>query len=277
MNEKDTLETLEILKNGNTTSKSQSIQLYKWCFTFNNYEKNDIIEIKNTFNSICKKYVFQEETGENGTKHLQGSIWLNKKMRPSEFKLSKKIHWEKMRNEKACENYCSKENTRTGEIFTLGFPKPLKLITNLYPWQQNIKDICLTEPDDRTINWYWEPIGNIGKTQFIKYMIFHHKVLYCCKGKYADIINLAFNQDMNETDVVMFNLPKEDKAKISYSALECIKDGLICNTKFETGSKIFNSPHVFVFSNFPPDTEKLSKDRWNIVELKVGELGQESV
>jgi hypothetical protein len=55
--------------------------------------------------------------------------------------------------------------------------------------------------------------------------------------------------------------------KVSYSSIECIKNGMITNTKYETGFKVFNPPHVVVFSNFPPDEEKLSADRWNIKEI----------
>jgi hypothetical protein len=43
---------------------------------------------------------------------------------------------------------------------------------------------------------------------------------------------------------------------------------MICNTKYETGVKVFNSPHIFVFANFPPDKpDELSNDRWIIKEL----------
>ena len=41
-------------------------------------------------------YAFQEETGEQGTPHLQGIISLKKKMRDTEFNLPSKIHWENL-------------------------------------------------------------------------------------------------------------------------------------------------------------------------------------
>jgi len=49
--------------------------------------------------------------------------------------------------------------------------------------------------------------------------------------------------------------------------LESIKNGLIVNTKYETGSKLFNSPHIIVFSNMSPDVSAMSMDRWKIICL----------
>ena len=65
----------------------------KWCFTFNNYEEGDIDKIISSDSSI--KYSIGKETGENGTKHLQGYIEFDVKKRPTSiFKFTNKIHWE---------------------------------------------------------------------------------------------------------------------------------------------------------------------------------------
>ena len=69
---------------------------------------------------------------------------------------------------------------------------------------------------------------------------------------------------MVKTNLVVFDLPRNNGNKISYSALESIKNGLIVNTKYETGSKLFNSPHIIVFSNMQPDVTAMSGDRWVI-------------
>lgn len=254
-------------KSGNTKQISPSIH---WCFTLNNYTEEDILTLCSSDSS--EKYIFQEETGENGTPHLQGYMEFKTKVRPKSVFKNDKIHWEKTRDVKKSIVYCSKEETRTGKIFNknIYIPKPLKVITQLYPWQKAIEEIYNTEPDDRKINWYWEPDGNIGKTAFIKYMLTKYKALYCSGGKLADIMNLAFNTKWDEgVKGVFFNIPRCHKGHISYAALENIKDGLVCNTKYETGVVMFDSPHIFVFANFPPnDEEELSKDRWNIVRIE---------
>lgn len=273
---KTDLETLEILENGNTSSpkskeKKQCTQLLKWFFTFNNYTDNDIVIIETVFKVICKKYVFQQEIGKKcGTPHLQGNIWLKKKMRPSEFKLDKRIHWEATRNEAAALDYCKKSDTSVDgcDPYMWGWPKAIKCIEKLYKWQENIVEIVKNEPDDRKVYWFWEEEGGIGKSQFVKYMVINHKVLFCNGGKRNDIINLVFNNDMDKCNCIMWDIPRCAEGSVSYAAIEEIKNGLVCNTKYETGTKVFNSPHVICFANFPPRNKKaLSADRWDITYL----------
>lgn len=251
---------------GNTISPSsfQIAPAIRWCFTLNNYENNDISSIVLCFNNKCKFAIIGKEVGELGTPHLQGYCEFKTKCRPKGL-LSDRIHWEKAKgNRDANVNYCSKESV----IFTLGMPKPIKIIENLYEWQSKCERLALTEPDDRKIYWYWESNGNVGKSAFIKYMIVKHKVLFCSGGKHTDIMNLVFNQDMNVCNCVIFDIPRANRGHISYASLESIKNGMVCNTKYETGVKVFNSPHLFVFANFPPDdTEQLSEDRWVITQL----------
>lgn len=275
------VETLGKGGEGNTSSspptKSRGSQLINHFFTFNNYNDHEGGDPNNVYNILKNhpkvlKFVFQEEVGEEGTPHLQGNVICKPKQacRWSEFGLSNAIHWEKTRKEKNAMEYCQKDETRAGKTYSWGFPKPLKIITELRPWQNELLEFSLTEPDDRTVLWIHDDKGGIGKTAFIKYMVHHHNALVCGSGKNADIINFIFNADMDQSNCVFFTLPRADRGKISYAAIESIKDGLISNTKYETGQKIFNPPHVIILANYPPDhPEKLSADRWMIRDLSV--------
>lgn len=256
------------VENGNTIHSPRVNQLTKWCFTWNNYNDGDIELLLNKLPYICKKYIFQPEKGVSGTKHLQGSIWLKKKMRFSEFNLPKQIHWSKMRNEEACITYCSKDATKDGLTYSFGIPKPIQIITTLYTWQKEIENIYFTEPDNRTVYWYYDRIGNAGKSAFCKYMSVKHKVPVVQGGKLNDLINIIFNLEMTEVTMIIFDIPRNNGNKISYSAVECIKNGMITNTKFETGIKVFNNVHVIIFSNDKPDETQLSSDRWIIKKIK---------
>jgi len=181
---------------------------------------------------------------------------------------SSKGHYEKLKKEDAV--YQLKLETRKpdGRCWTKGLPKPIKIITALRDWQLRIEQLILSEPDNRKIYWFWEPVGGIGKSDFVKYSIVKHKVLFCDGGKKSDLINLVFNQNMDETTCVIWDLPRASRGSISYATLEAVKNGMVCNTKYETGVKIFNSPHIIVFANFPPENpEQLSSDRWVIEEL----------
>lgn len=257
----------QVENEGNTephSPKKQPTRKTFYCFTV--FYDNNYDEIIEQLKSISKKGIVGKEIcPTTNKKHLQGFVALNKAMRISELKITGNPHWETCKgNEEQNIKYCSKEK----DFIKWGFPKPIKVIENLYKWQSDIECKFLQEPDDRTINWYFEPKGNIGKSAFIKYMIVKHKVLYCSGGKHSDIMNLVFNQDMDDCRGVFFDIPRANSGHISYSSLESIKNGMVCNTKYETGVKVFNSPHVFVFANFPPeDLESLSSDRWNIINL----------
>uniref|UniRef100_UPI00404898B3 hypothetical protein n=1 Tax=Polynucleobacter sp. TaxID=2029855 RepID=UPI00404898B3 len=258
------------LGDGNNVSSpdNQTVNaLYKYDFVINNYSEEEVCQVKETILKLAKKGGFGKEVGESGTPHLQGAIWLNKKMRITSLAKESgfaRASFRAIRNDEAMIKYIQKD----GDAWTYKFPKEIKIITELYPWQKKIEELCLTEPDDRTINWYWEDTGNVGKSAFCKYMVVKYKALYCCGGKLSDIINLVFNCNMDETSVVIFDIPRATQGKVSYSALESIKNGLVCNTKYETGVKVFNAPHIICFANFPPEEpEKLSDDRWVIEEL----------
>lgn len=254
--------------NGNTVDPGSSKNAcYRYDFVLNNWEEEECANIQTFIREKCKKGGYGKEVGESGTPHLQGAIWLKVKERITSLKKEAgfaRASFRPMRNEKALEAYIQKD----GDAWLHGFPKPIRIIKELRPWQAEIEQLCLTEPDERTINWFWEPIGGIGKSAFCKYLVIKRQALYCSGGKHSDLMNLVFNQDMDATEIVIFDIPRAHKGHISYSALESIKNGLVCNTKYETGSKVFNSPHIIVFANFPPeDMSMLSEDRWNIVEL----------
>lgn len=269
-----------VVGNTNQQPKKQISPAKNWCFTFNNFEEKDISLLVSSFSSNCSKFIFENEIGENGTSHLQGYILFDKKRRPSELKLNNKIHWEKCKgNEQDNINYCSKDfrdNVKNCKIYkseNIRIPRPLKIINDLKKWQMDLKNILLEEPEDRKIIWVHENIGNVGKSAFSKYMVVKHDALYITEGKKSDIINIVYNYVINkDLDILILDVPRDNGNKISYKSLEEIKNGLICNTKYETGNKVINAPHIVVFSNSPPDTEKFSADRWEIFEIKNNEL-----
>lgn len=245
-------------------------QLIFWFFTFNNYSPDDIFILETKFKQICVKYIFQEETGEAGTPHLQGTIQLKKKMRWTQFNLDKRIHWEKAKNIEACFNYCQKDNTRTGKIYRYGIRKPLKLINPNREFQKLILEIVDSEPDDRTIHWFWEETGCIGKSQFVKYIVAKHNAIFIDEGEKKDIMNTTLTEynKGHELHLFMIDIPRANANKCSYKAIESLKNGMIYSPKYEGGYILFNSPHIMIFANAPPKTEKLSSDRWKIYKIE---------
>jgi len=261
-------------------TKKQPAPRKHYCFTFNNYENSSSSSrVCDSLREIAKKFVFQEETGENGTPHLQGYVELTSKRRITELKkrLGDKIHWEVCRNIEDSIKYCQKDETRTGAVYKWGFPREVKTITNLRCWQAKIRDMLLEEPDDRTIVWIYDPVGCNGKTMLLKYLVVKYGCIFTSGGKNGDIINLIFNNKdymtVNHNPIVLWNLPRTiEPSYISYNALESIKDGCISNNKFECSSFVCPNPHVVVFANCLPNFGSLTEDRWKVFTINDNDL-----
>lgn len=269
---------------GNTLVRSRG-----WVFTLNNYVKDDIENLTQKF--MTHSYVFQEETGKNGTKHLQGCVkFSNARTFKSVKKLiSDRCHLEKCNHWIESTKYCSKLETRTGLVYTnlrLGSAKDPLVSREPNSLQKHILDIHNSEPDDRSIYWYCDLKGNTGKTTLAKHLCINYKseVLYL-SGKSADCkfgITGFVKNEKNNLKTVIFDFTRSQEDYISYEALESIKNGIFFNTKYESEMIVYDCPHVIVLANFMPNMDALSEDRWKIFEisatgdvLEFGELNDE--
>lgn len=236
----------------------------RWIMTLNNYTEEELIHISSVVPLYCKFAIISKEIGEeNGTPHLQGYVEFKHKSRPiSVFNKTNRISWRKALGSRD-QNivYCTKENR------WLEFPEEEKIecitYNELYKWQRELLDIYNQKPDHRKIHWFWG-LGNIGKSEMVRYLYLNHKVPFSYGGCVNDVMNLAFN-NIGKAKAFVFSLTRKKRNHISYDALEQLKDGLISNNKYETGCKGINRPHVFVFANFPPeedeDEENMSADK----------------
>jgi len=262
-------------KNGNNEPSSgivitQPPPICKYDLVLNNYSSEEYEKIVGHLSSlgVSKKFIVAKEVGElENVPHLQCYVHWSKPMRITAIhKIPgfERVSMRECRNEQALIDYCKKD----GDFIAYGFPKPIKIISTLRPYQQQIVDLYLTEPDDRKVYWFWEPTGNFGKSALVKYLCVTYGVLFCDGGKKADLINLVFNNDMDNCRCVVWDLPRGTKGNVSYATIEAVKNGLICNTKYETGYKYFNTPHIFIFANYEPDKpDELSHDRWVITKI----------
>lgn len=263
-------------ENGNTkhSRKKQISPAKGWCFTFNNYSSEDPKIIHDVLIKECKKFIFQKEIGEQGTPHLQGFAEFNKKIRPDSLKLNKTIHWEKCRNKEASIEYCKKSETATGEIYTnIKFKKEIKTLDEnmLRNWEIDIINIINKEPDDRKIYWYWENKGNSGKSTFVKYLCIKYGALLL-SNKSSDmkygIVKYMEKNDGCYPEIIIIDIPRSISSDfISYTGIEEIKNACFFSTKYESDMVIGNCPHLFIFANEEPNKDKLSLDRWAIVNI----------
>ena len=292
MSDSEQMDVLEMeqmeIGGGNTKLPQKRVsQAKRWCFTYNNYSIVEMEQLEHVFKTLSEVegFIFQEEVGDGsagdtaaGTPHLQGYFEFKGKGRWSQLKLnSKRCHFEKAKGSRA-QNvaYCSKERTWIGseKKFSRNFkPKrALKVLKEeqLTEWQKGIIANIQEEPDDRTLNWFWSKAGNVGKTTFCKYLT-HTFGAIALGGKAADCRN-GVASHLEKTgecpEFVVMPIPKSfDPTYVSYEAMENVKDMYFYSGKYEGGMVCGNCPHVYVFSNFCPDVEKMSEDRWNIVEI----------
>lgn len=242
-----------------------------WFFTLNNYSEDDIQEIRGIKCSIVPRFVFQEETGESGTPHLQGYIQFATKKRPKGIFKNKRIHWEKVRNVRKAIEYCQKEDTRTGKVFYRGIePKYTVKINRWEPWMYKVRSIVEAEPDCRKIHWIWEAVGNRGKTLLSKWLFLNMPNVVILSGKAADMKN-AIVQYIQTNHVhprtILINIPRSSAKWVSYAGIEVIKDMLFYSGKYEGGMVCGPNPHVIVMANEPPDRESVSDDQWDVINI----------
>lgn len=265
----------------------------RYCFTMHLMDRTIdqmIEECKGLVENLCKKYIFQvEQCPCTKNIHIQGYMVLKSRMRITQLnKIFKGCHFENCRGTEADNiKYCSKQESAVDGygIYTKDIEAfrwkavTLKLYTNLLPWQHEYFEIFKSNEYniERHVIWIWEPIGKCGKTSFCKYLAARCGATVLQNGTSGDLRNLIFNTDMMIEDKTIVSNFSRCTEKINYQILEDIKDGIVCNLKYETGSKIFNSPHLVVFANAMPEIEKLSLDRWLIYEIKLNHLVKKSI
>lgn len=276
--QKEKVESLEDSNSKLSSKPSKIVQSKYWSFTWNNYTEKGAKDLEILLKSKCAKFRFQSEVGASGTPHLQGHVEMTKKGRWSEFKAPKDIHWDRVRNIKASEAYCIKNDTWDGKIrVEYGFPKPKKEYIvipdeKLYPWQKSVIQSISQPPDDRIVNWIYDPIGGNGKSIFGKYI--DHKFknsLVINNGSMKDIAYILKTKqddpefDINDMIVIMIDIPRSlDDERINYTLIEKFKDGFVTSPKFESCILKFNPCHMWILSNAIPEMHKLSQDRWRV-------------
>lgn len=250
---------------GNTRIRSRG-----WTFTLNNPENNDGTQMAHLFKTLGVKFLFQEETGELGTKHFQGVIYYNNPVEWNTVKqLDNRIHWEKCKNVIASLKYCSKSETRTGNIWNNGFDNYLPVKSDFdfnlaSDWQLNILNMIKNPPDKRKIYWYWSKLGSVGKTTLAKHICLNNNKALYVNGNCKDILYAAAK---NKPEIVIFGIPRDKENYVSYNAIESLKDGIYFSSKYESDMVIMKSPHIIIMANFEPDMSKLSIDRWEVINV----------
>ncbi|AXH75478.1 MAG: putative viral replication protein [Cressdnaviricota sp.] len=144
--------------------------------------------------------------------------------------------------------------------------------TVLWSWQSRLLELLLELPHPRRVYWFWESVGNKGKSFMARYLATTHGALILEAGRKVDLAHI-FVTTIPTPKIVIFDLArtaapleevKSSPIDVVYSLMESIKNGYIISTKYDSKGLSFAVPHVVCFANFEPDQTKMSSDRWQI-------------
>lgn len=277
-------QTVVVAGRGNNDTRPSRICRY--IFTFNNYKSEYLVYFKDKLDEICKAYCYQSEIGkETKTKHIQGVIWLHRKMAMSTVNtiFGNKLWMNPCKDWAKAILYCQKDDTYDGvcremKNIKAEIIKPVLLLPydepNVkYPWQWMMEHKLLGDVERRKIIWV-KSKGGCGKSSFTRYMKikYNKRVISFTNCKTADIAKcLSGRIEAKNIDILnpifIMDIPFDKIGKINYSCLEELKNGSVFSPKYESQEIMFGYPHVIIFANCYPDYNRLTKGRWQIYHI----------
>ena len=236
--------------------------------------------------SLCKKYSFQLEQGsETGYKHYQGRFSLIKKHRKND--LMKLFTIIKVPNylEPTVEGvhikgdlfYVLKDETRLEGPWderdsNKYIPRQYQnLMDKLMPFQRQIFDSGEVF-DTRSINLIFDTNGNNGKSTIsVLCQLMGHGIdmppVNDANLLVQSLCDICEAKKLRNPSPICLDLPRamaKDRLYGLYTAIEQIKKGKLYDFRYSYKEWWIDSPQIWVFSNFLPDLDMLSADRWKI-------------
>lgn len=264
--------------------------LYRHCFTIADDEKE--LEHGGVSAGLvrcsAKRWIFQKEVGKvAGKLHWQGRVQLETKKRCTtllrELSTSLSIAPERITIRPEADavgsfNYCCKEDTRVGGPWAdspIYLGKDLTCMSKPLPWQTSVIDLVRSEPDDRSIYWICDPVGNNGKSKLCKWLRWKKLATRVPLGTATQIKTSVIEKGAARCYLV--DLPRVrggDESRFAlFSAIEDIKNGWVESSMYGKDAELMmEPPHVVVFSNEMPDFGMASVDRWRVYTLEKGVL-----
>jgi len=136
----------------------------------------------------------------------------------------------------------------------------------LRQWQTACLNICQQPATGRKVSWFWESVGNVGKSFMARYLALHHQALIVRAMKKADMLHVL-SKRITEANIVVFDLTRSTEAgavEVVYEVIEQLLDQVISSGKYDSQTVWFETVHIIVFANFEPNRGTMSLDRWDV-------------
>jgi len=251
-------------------------------------------EITKRLHQLGKKFVFQQEIGEeNSYLHWQGRVSLWKKttvkkatdyfreLFPGDGDYRFKPLSENCLLSGNVFNYVMKLASRVdGPWSDRDVPAyvPRQYAKTPYPWQQAILDSSQVF-DTRHINVLVDGPGNLGKSTLVGIARFRHGWMTLnCLDDGKRLMETACDKliaSQNRTPHFMIDIPRaiDNRGKAGvFAAIEMLKSGVAEDSRNSYKEWAFDSPTIWVFTNNDVPLKYFSDDRWIFWEIKDDQL-----
>lgn len=133
------------------------------------------------------------------------------------------------------------------------------------PWQDEVMEIVKQPAHKRKIHFYVDVTGGVGKSWLMRKLLTLHPddVQILGIGRRDD---LSYAVDPHRS-IFVFDIPRGAMEFICYDILEKLKDRVLFSPKYESVTKtLLKTPHVLVLCNEHPDMNKMTGDRYEIID-----------
>lgn len=135
----------------------------------------------------------------------------------------------------------------------------------LRPWQEKLFNMLHEKPDKRKIYWYYDRVGGMGKSWFVEFI--DTTDLKCHTFTHTKSADVAYAIKGTEK-VFIFDLARKLEDMVNTQIIECVKNGRVFSTKYQSIVKKFCKPHVIVFANFKPVEGGFSEDKLILIDME---------
>jgi hypothetical protein len=160
-------------------------------------------------------------------------------------------------------------------------PELNAVFTSPFLWQKFFQDQILPmEPDSRVVDWLIDPVGNTGKSTFVRAYVSKKatdaifvKIDNLDRMELTLILKITNYRQKYSKDprIVFFDFPRAVDFKKVVSATALIEDLKSGHLETTFGGKFrelqIGNVHVIVMCNTAPDLSVLSEDRWRLWQL----------